>query len=110
MLNVSFSRSKENQNVIFWLQTFFKTWRRKSSNSKSNALYFFSIQNLTRCKNFKSKSDALYFFKFKIWRGVIFKIQNKTRCISLSSKSDALLFFKSKICHVKKISFQNHAF
>ena len=33
--------------------------------SKSNALYFFPIQNRTRCKIFKSKPDALYFFLFE---------------------------------------------
>ena len=64
----SFSRSKLNHNVIFWLQTIFwnlTCW--KIFNSKSNALHF-SIQNLTLCKTFKSKSDAFWNFYFEIWR------------------------------------------
>ena len=64
----SFSRSKLNHNVIFWMQTIFwnlTCW--KSFNSKSNALYF-SIQILTLCKTFKSKSDAFWNFYFEIWR------------------------------------------
>ena len=70
MQNMSLSRSKENQNVIFWMQTIFqKLTCRKIFNSKHNALYFFQpkirrvveplYQNLTRFENFVSKSDAL---------------------------------------------------
>ena len=50
MQNKSFSRNKRNQNVIFWMQTFF--------------------QNPTCPNFFKSKSNALYFFQSKIWRFV----------------------------------------
>ena len=59
MQNMSFSRSKMNQNVIFWMQTFF--------------------QNLTCPKIFNSKSNALYFFQSKIWRFVKLLNQNLTR-------------------------------
>ena len=59
MQNMSFSRSKMNQNVIFWMQTFF--------------------QNLTSPKIFNSKSNALYFFQSKIWRFVKLLNQNLTR-------------------------------
>ena len=51
--NMSFSWSKMNQNVIFWKRKIFQNLRcRKIFDSKSNALYFFSNQNLTRCKTF----------------------------------------------------------
>ena len=49
MQNMSFSRSKMNQNVFFWMQTFFKTWH----------VQIFSIQNLTHCIYFSRKSYAL---------------------------------------------------
>ena len=58
---MSFSRSKEDQNVIFWMQTFFKIWRVEKFLIQ-NLTGFFSIQNLTQCLNFKSKSDALWKF------------------------------------------------
>ena len=63
------SSSKMGHNVIFWMQTFFKNPPcRKNFNSKSNALYFFSIQKLRRCKAFETKSDAFWKFCFKICR------------------------------------------
>ena len=49
MQNMSFSRSKMNQNVFFWMQTFFKTWH----------VQIFSIQNLTHCIYFSRKPYAL---------------------------------------------------
>ena len=58
---MSFSRSEEDQNVIFWMETFFKIWRVEKFLNQ-NQTRFFSIQNLTRCKNFKSKTDALWKF------------------------------------------------
>ena len=85
---VSFSRSKMNQNVIFRMRIFFQNLtctekilnqnltRCICSNPKSNALYFFSIENLTRCKTFKSKSDVFDYFYLKIWHVVKFFIQN----------------------------------
>ena len=52
--------------MIFWMQTIFqKIICRETFNSKSNALFFFSIYNMTRCKASKSKSDALWKFCFK---------------------------------------------
>ena len=58
MQNKSFLRSKTNQNVIFWMQTYF--------------------QNLTCPKFFYSKSNALYFFQSKIWRVVNLLNRNLT--------------------------------
>ena len=49
MQNMLFSLSKKNQNVIFWMQTFFKIWYVEN----------FLIQNLTRCIFLNPKSDAL---------------------------------------------------
>ena len=66
---MSFSRNKMNQNVMFLDANMFQNLTcRKIFNSKSNALYFFLVQKLTRCKNSKSKSDALSKFQFKIWQ------------------------------------------
>ena len=65
---MSFSRSKEDQNVIFWMQTFFKIWR----------LEKFLIQNLTRCIFFNPKSDAMLKLQIKFWRVVKILIQNLT--------------------------------
>ena len=66
MQNMSFSRSEINQNVIFSMQTFFQNLTcRTIFNSKNNALFFFSVQNLTRCKNLVSKSNALEIFNSK---------------------------------------------
>ena len=77
MQNMSFSRIEMNQNVIFRKRkNFQKLTYRKNFDSKSNALYFFSNQNLTRCKIlnqtltcciiFILKSNMLYSFIFKI--------------------------------------------
>ena len=49
---------------------------RKNFISKRNALYFFPIQNLTRCETFKSKSEVFYYFHSKIWLVVKCLIQN----------------------------------
>ena len=69
MQNMLFSRTEKNQNVIFLDANIFQNLTcRKISNSKSNALYFFSIQKLTRCKNLNSKSDALWKLYFEIWQ------------------------------------------
>ena len=57
MQNMSFSRSKKYQNVIFLDANIF--------------------QNLTCRKIFNSKSNALYFFQFKIWRVVKTSKQNR---------------------------------
>ena len=79
MQNMSFSRSKKNQNVtFFWMQTFFQNLTsQKIFNSKSNALYKSqsktwsvvktSNQNLTRCENFISKSDKFQNFSSENW-------------------------------------------
>ena len=87
MQNMSFSRSKENQNVIFLDANIFQILTsRKIFNSKSNALYLFQSK-IWRVV------FLCFFFKFKMWRVVFlcfFQIQNKTRCIFLNSKSDAL--------------------
>ena len=84
MQNMSFSRSKMNQNVIFWMQTFF--------------------QNLTCPKIFNSKSNALYFFQSKIWRFVKLLNQNLTRFEFFFPKSDALEKLNSKSDKFEKIS------
>ena len=76
MQNMLFSRSKKNQTVIFWMQTFF--------------------QNLTCRKIFNSKFNALYFLQSKIRRVVKPLNQNLTRSENLVSKSDALEKFNSK--------------
>ena len=69
MQNISFSWSKMNQKVTFCLQNFSKTWHVQIFfNSKSNALLFFSIQNLTPCRTFWSKSNAYWNSFLKIWR------------------------------------------
>ena len=94
MRNVSFSRSKLNQNAIFWMETLFqKLTCPKIFNSKSNALYF-SVQNLKLCKSFKSKSIAFGNFYFKIWsvRKIEFKIWENIKF--LSPKSDFSLVFR----------------
>ena len=77
MQNMSFSRSKRSQNVIFLDANIF--------------------QNLTCRKNSNSKSNAMYFFQFKIWRVVKTSNQNLTRWENFSSKSDKLQNFFSKI-------------
>ena len=59
MQNMSFSRSKKNQNVIFWMQTFF--------------------QNLTRPNFFNSKSSTFNFFQSKTICFVKLLNQNLTR-------------------------------
>ena len=74
--HMSFSRSKLNRNLIFWMQTIF--------------------QNLTCWKIFISKSNALYFFQFKIWRVVKTSNQNLTRCKNFNSKSDKFQNFSPK--------------
>ena len=72
----SFSRSKRNQNVVFWIQTLF--------------------QKLTCRKNFNSKSKAFIFFRPKISCVVNLLNQNPTRCESFVSKPNALDYFISK--------------
>ena len=69
MQNISFSRSKMNQKVIFCMQKFFKTWH----------VQIFSIQNLTRCILFSPKSDALLNLQIKTRRVLKFLFQNLTR-------------------------------
>ena len=59
MQNISFSRSKMNQKVIFCMQTIFKTWH----------VQIYLIENLARCNFFSPKSDALL------------NLQIKTRCV-----------------------------
>ena len=68
MQNMSFSRSKMNQNVIFWMQTFFQNLTRPNFfNSKSNTLYFFQSKTL-RFVNFLIEIWRVMNFFFKIWR------------------------------------------
>ena len=69
MQNISFSRSKMNQKVIFCMQNFFKTWH----------VQIFLFQNLTRCIFFSPKSDALLNLQIKIWRVLKFLVENLTR-------------------------------
>ena len=69
MQNVSFSRSKTNQKVIFRMQKFFKTWH----------VRIFLFQNLMRCIFFSPKSDALLNLQIKIWRVLKFLFENLTR-------------------------------
>ena len=86
MKNMSFSRSKKNQNVIFLHANIFQNLTcRKVFKSNSNALFFkiqnltgciFSFQNLTRCENFKSKCDALSKFQFKNWQASKLSLPN----------------------------------
>ena len=83
MQNMSFSRSKKNQNVIFWMPTFF--------------------QNLKCPKIYNSKSNALYFFQSKIWRFVKLYNQNLTGFEIFIPKSDALEKLNSKPDKLKKI-------
>ena len=67
MQNMSFSRSKKNQSVIFWLQTFFQSLTfQKIFNSESNALYLL-----------QSKILSVVFFYFKIWHVVKLFVQNQ---------------------------------
>ena len=71
MQNMSFSRSKMSQNVIFECKQIFKFLKDENFLIQNlTRCIFFSLQNLTRCKTFKSKSDALYIFYFKIWHVV----------------------------------------
>ena len=64
MQNMSFSRIKLSQNVIFGKDLFFsKSDMSKKFDSEPNALYFFS-----------PKFDALCFFQYKIWHAVFFQI------------------------------------
>ena len=87
--NMSFSWSKMNQNVIFWMQTLFQNLTcRKVLKWKSNALYFFKI-----------KSDALQNFYFKIWHVVFFYF-----------KIWHVVFFYFKIWQVVKFFTQNLLF
>ena len=83
MQNMSFSRSKMNQNVNFECKQFFKFWQDEK----------FLIQNLTRC----------IFFQSKIWRVVKLLNQNLMRCIFFILKSDTLYKFLSEICFSKGI-------
>ena len=65
-----------NQDVIFWMQTFF--------------------QNLT-CQNFfNSNSNALYFFQSNIWRFLKVLNQTLTRFEIFFPKSDAFEKMNSK--------------
>ena len=89
MQNMSFSRSKKNQNVIFWMPTFF--------------------QNVTCPNFFNSKSNALYFFQSKIWRFVKLFNQNLTGFEIFTPKSDALEKLNSKSDKLK-IIFRNLIF
>ena len=74
--NISLSRSKMNENVIFWMQKFFR--------------------KLTCPKFNNSKSNALYFFQSKIWRFVRLFHQNLTCFEIFISKADALEKLNSK--------------
>ena len=59
---------RNNSSKSCFLKRFFPSKIRrvvKFLNSKSNALYFFSIQNLMRCQVFKSNSNALWYFVSK---------------------------------------------
>ena len=76
---MSFSRSKANQDEIFWMHFFPKIWHVEN----------FLNQNLTRCRIFILISDALYFYKFKIWHIVKILIKNPTRK-NFNRKSDTL--------------------
>ena len=94
MQNMSFSRSKKNQNVIFWMQTFFQNLTRPIfSNSKSNTLYFFQSKTLHFVKLFNRSLTCFDFF-FKIWR--VRKIEFKIwQLLSFfSPKSDIYLVFQ----------------
>ena len=75
---MSFSRSKMNQNIFFWMETFFQNLTcRKKFNSKSNEPYFFQSkiscvvkllkQNQTHCKIFYSKSAFQIVFSHSRW-------------------------------------------
>ena len=82
MQKMSFSRCKKNQNVIFWMQTFFRSLTfRKYSLESSNTLL-----------NFMSKSDALQKFQFNFSRFVLF----------FNSKSDKLCKIWFQILRFKK--------
>ena len=82
MQNMSFSRIKMKQKLIFECKQFFKFWQDEKFLIHNLTRCFFSIQNLTRCETFKSKSDALYIFVLK---------------------SDTLYKFLSEICFLKGI-------
>ena len=84
MQNMPFSRSKMDQNVIFWVQTIF--------------------QNVTCRKICNSKSNSLYFFQSNIWRVVKLLNQNLNWCFLFILKSNTLYNFYSKS------AFQNHLF
>ena len=68
MRNMPFSRSKMNQNVVFWMETFLQKWHVQNFFIQNLTRCSFSIQNLTLRKTFYSKSDAFWNFYFKIWR------------------------------------------
>ena len=77
MQSMSFSRSKMNQNVIFWMQTYFqKGTCRKSVNSKK----------------------CIVVFQSKIWRVVKTFYKNLTRCTFFYSKIGHVLTFLLQIC------------
>ena len=69
MQNISFSRSKMNQKVIFCMQTIFKTWH----------VQIFLIENLSRCNFFSPKFDALLNLQIKTRRVLKILFQNLTR-------------------------------
>ena len=115
--NLRILRGKMSQNVIFWVQKFFKICLLKiifSSKSSFLKIFFSSkscflkinflqktfflknkfLKNLARRKIFNSKSDALYKIDFRIWHVAKILIQNLTRCKNFSPKSDFCLAFE----------------
>ena len=94
MQNMSFSRSKKNQNAIFWMQTIFQNLTSPNFfNSKSNTLYFFQSKTLRFVKLFSRILTRFDFF-FKIWRvrNIEFKIWQFLNFFS--PKSDIYLVFQ----------------
>ena len=94
MQNMSFSRSKKNQNVIFWMQTIFQNLTSPNFfNSKSDTLYFFQPKTLRFVKLFNRILTRFDFF-LKIWR--VRKIEFKIWQILnfFSPNSDFYLVFQ----------------
>ena len=94
MQNMSFSRSKMNQNVIFWMQTFLQSLT--PSNffvSNSITLYFFQSKTLRLVKLFNQNLTRFEFF-FKIWRVRKINIKIWQFLKFFSPKSDFYLAFQ----------------
>ena len=106
MQNMSFSRSKMKQNLIFWMETFFQNLTRPNFfNSKSNTLYFFQSKTLRFVKLFNRKLTRfeLFFQNLSRWKNwiqnlTIFKILfSEIWYLSCFSSSDWMMTFSVNV-------------